>query len=515
MSDHQNAYSFLVNKHTSMATLAQLLKPFEESFAKCVRDVDEVVGLFDIESDPTRVQMLINQAHQLRGSSGSYGYPELGHAMAVIEDQLQLVSSKNLWKDPYALQVVRSAVEICKLRMKGDRDTSQFARSNDCPGDTPNDSPGNTSSQPIVPFNNGGKETVILLVEDDPYFIESLRSVLHSGGQCTMLSATSLRETESILNEMEPDLIILDLNLTNISGIETFHAMHALAPDIPILILSASEGALADEAVACGAQDYLIKGRITADALKRCIRYSIVRFKAEQNTLRLQAIEDFVETLAHDMRVPLQGMKMVTGHLLSDAEEDLPARLKETISVMDLSNNILLSRLQRLLELYEYESGRVKPELTTQRLDLAVEQMIEKFRSRMEERAIRLSFEKTQECTWSRVDIGLFEKAFDELLDNAVKFAPPSKQISIVVGQSAGSGFVQISNEGLPIPKAEQRKIFKKFWRGTPGISYVASTGLGLYHCAQIIRVLGGTVACSCNDGRNTFTLRIPASQTP
>ncbi len=104
------------------------------------------------------------------------------------------------------------------------------------------------------------------------------------------------------LSEQCIDAVLLDLELPDSQGIDTFEKMHAEAQKIPILILTAhKDNELALEAVRRGAQDYLIKGKIDGELLIRAITYAIERKKledtVEKRTLSLKASEEKYRTL--------------------------------------------------------------------------------------------------------------------------------------------------------------------------------------------------------------------------
>ena len=78
------------------------------------------------------------------------------------------------------------------------------------------------------------------------------------------------------------DAVLLDLGLPDSQGLNTFEKTYALAPKVPILILTANDNdSLAVEAVRRGAQDYLIKGKIDGALLIRAVNYAVERKKAE------------------------------------------------------------------------------------------------------------------------------------------------------------------------------------------------------------------------------------------
>ena len=79
------------------------------------------------------------------------------------------------------------------------------------------------------------------------------------------------------------DIILLDLNLPDSAGYKTFAAVSKAAADVPVIIMSGlQDEELAVKRVHEGAQDYLIKGQLTADLLVRCIRYGIERQRLRQ-----------------------------------------------------------------------------------------------------------------------------------------------------------------------------------------------------------------------------------------
>jgi glutamate dehydrogenase (NAD(P)+) len=79
------------------------------------------------------------------------------------------------------------------------------------------------------------------------------------------------------------DLILLDLNLPDSDGLETFVRVHEAAPAIPIVVLTGQDDLhLAAKAVECGASAYLVKGKIEGTRLERFVRAAVRRTQAEQ-----------------------------------------------------------------------------------------------------------------------------------------------------------------------------------------------------------------------------------------
>jgi len=117
----------------------------------------------------------------------------------------------------------------------------------------------------------------ILIVEDNRYLREILASILHSSGYVIMEAATGLQGVEIALAE-QPTLILLDLDLPDITGIETARVLkeNPLTTDIPIIACSAMSGSeWRDVALRAGIVDYLQKP----------ISLAIIKAKIEQYTL--------------------------------------------------------------------------------------------------------------------------------------------------------------------------------------------------------------------------------------
>ena len=124
----------------------------------------------------------------------------------------------------------------------------------------------------------------VLLVEESPANRLWVERALVARGNAAieLIHVDSLHAGMDTLKERSVDAILLDLMLPDSQGLETFHRIHALAPETPILIWSAvADEALAVEAVQHGAQEYLVRGSIERESLNRAIRYSVERTRSQ------------------------------------------------------------------------------------------------------------------------------------------------------------------------------------------------------------------------------------------
>ncbi len=139
----------------------------------------------------------------------------------------------------------------------------------------------------------------ILVVEDNPadlFVLEGLlwKTRLHFN---TILRAVSFAETVKVLADHKPDLILLDLSLTDSVGIDSFTHINQIASDVPIIVLTGlSDMEMALETMSRGAQDYLVKGEFEEKLLAKSIQYSIERKRNLENILKTRiAMEQKLE----------------------------------------------------------------------------------------------------------------------------------------------------------------------------------------------------------------------------
>ncbi len=124
----------------------------------------------------------------------------------------------------------------------------------------------------------------ILLVEDNPGDIRLLQEYLKEGSACRFQITLAGRLSIACerLAETRFDAVLLDLSLPDSQGLDTLARLHVAAKDVPIVVLTGIEDeALGMQLIQVGAQDYLVKGQVTAPLLSRALRYAVERGRTE------------------------------------------------------------------------------------------------------------------------------------------------------------------------------------------------------------------------------------------
>ncbi len=137
------------------------------------------------------------------------------------------------------------------------------------------------------------KTIPILIIEDDPLQGTYLEMIFKSCKDCHYSTqiATRLDEGLDLLSNKTFDLLILDLNLPDSSGLETLEKVRAHDQDLTIILNSAiDDETIAIKALQIGAQDYLIKGQPSSSSILRAVRYALER-KAIVEKLKLSQLQ--------------------------------------------------------------------------------------------------------------------------------------------------------------------------------------------------------------------------------
>jgi len=146
------------------------------------------------------------------------------------------------------------------------------------------------------------KKIKVLLIEDDRISARLVQEMLTGEADSPFILECAGRLSEGIkhLGKTDFDVILLDLGLPDSFGLETLVELHAQSAHVPIVVLTGQEDeTLPINALQHGAQDYLIKGHINKNALRRCLRYAIERKQIEKALwIKDRVIESSVNSIA-------------------------------------------------------------------------------------------------------------------------------------------------------------------------------------------------------------------------
>lgn len=221
----------------------------------------------------------------------------------------------------------------------------------------------------------------------------------------------------------------------------------------------------------------------------------------------------FLNAVTHELKTPIAAIKLYLDTLRS---RDLPdEKRREFYEIIDAESNRLLNTVEQVLIAGRAKSAENPDNLTEIDLGDVLKNAVRVIESRykLPQRVISLQEAADDPKVFGNRDE--LETIFVNLLDNAVKYSGDDRKISVRIRPGGRGGRVEviIRDNGVGLAPAEQKRIFKRFYRVPGPLSKrVKGTGLGLFIVKTLIEKHGGRIrAESRGEGRGTtFIVRLP-----
>ncbi len=360
----------------------------------------------------------------------------------------------------------------------------------------------------------------LLLIEDDPedvLLIEKALARQHLKAAC----AGSLKSGLGKLSQGDYDLVLLDLNLTDSSGLETVRKLCRRAPQIAVVVLTGlDDDALGKAAIDEGAQDYLVKGQLPDLSLRRLLLHAMERknvyekLRATNEALESsnRCLSDFAHYLSHDLKTPLTTILMhlqtlTAGGTASEVKNWMPQVLEITKNMLQLVDDLLdFSRM----DLTQESAQELDSEAVVRQ---AVAHLERDLRARGAELSLEGPFPKV------RGRASLILQILQNLIANALQNDDAVRPlIRIGGGTSEGEPLLWVADNGAGMAVEDARRLFSSP-RVQPPAS-VRNRGLGLAICKRNVEIHRGRIWAESKKGKGAtfyFTLPggAPASETP
>ena len=233
-------------------------------------------------------------------------------------------------------------------------------------------------------------------------------------------------------------------------------------------------------------------------------------FKLQQEQRALRELEqlknNFVSLISHDLKTPLAKIEAITQRLKQDPQLQ---SYESDFSSLQESNEELNRYLQSVLKVLRIESRDMK--LNPQPVDL--NELIENAHRQILPLAKTKNIEillELEPLFLVEIDATLIQEVLLNLLDNAVKYTPPNKLITVKSLETDNNVEVQVIDQGEGISQEEIDLVWQKFVRGKNQDLKTKGSGLGLYLVKYFVEMHGGTVSMTSQIGQGTtirFTL--------
>jgi signal transduction histidine kinase len=364
--------------------------------------------------------------------------------------------------------------------------------------------------------------TQVLLIEDNAGDADLVRLRLVEGQSPVNVNCvTRLSEGLASLTKETPSVVLLDLNLPDSHGAETFRRVMDHAPNVPVVVLSGQDDeVLAMKAVHQGVQDYLLKGDISSKHLERAIRYAVERqglLRALEITQKqqLEFKNQFLSHVSHELRTPLTCIHQYVTLLLDNLAGPVSPEQSDHLKTVLKSVNQLHAMIRDLLEATRAESGKLRVEPRCVALADLVKQAVAMLRPTAEEKKIGLEIGLDQRLPLVLADPDRVLEVLINLLDNAIKFTPADGSVMVkacMVEADPGYVYISVTDTGRGIGPEAKSLIFERLYQDPDSVDNNRSgLGLGLFICREIVRLHEGRIWVSSEPAQgSTFTFTLP-----
>jgi len=222
--------------------------------------------------------------------------------------------------------------------------------------------------------------------------------------------------------------------------------------------------------------------------------------------------ELLLETIAHDLKTPLIACNYTVEAMLVEAEskqsddEEMLEEIRESIEDV-------LVMVKQLLEFSRYDDG--VEVLSFENVDLApaIKESIDVVKPLAQHHSVELINTLNGANIEVRADRTAVVHLVSNLCTNAVKISPANSKVTVSANVEDDFVSVRVTDQGPGLTEEDREKIFRRFVKGERTRASYGSSGLGLYLCNEIVRLLGGEILLETEVGKgSSFIIKLPAN---
>jgi len=223
---------------------------------------------------------------------------------------------------------------------------------------------------------------------------------------------------------------------------------------------------------------------------------------------------ELVANVSHDLRTPLASLHGYLETLLLKEGTLTPEEQRNYLEIAAKHSERLGKLVSELFELAKLDSRETQPHVEPFSLGELVQDVVQKFRLSAEKKNVRLQARLREDLGFVSADIGLIERVFENLIENALRYTPEGGEITVALIPETDRITVQVTDTGCGIPQEELPHIFDRFYR-VEKHERSDGAGLGLAIAKRILELHGGSIrAESAVDRGTAFTFHLPVHKS-
>ena len=224
-----------------------------------------------------------------------------------------------------------------------------------------------------------------------------------------------------------------------------------------------------------------------------------------------RARADFVATASHELRTPLTAVFGGARTLIAHRDRLEPSQQTSLLQMIEQESEHLVQIVDQLLISAQLDRGALRLDVAECDVEALCASVVTTARLRAVE-GISVTFQTPTSVAPLRCDESLLRQVLVNLVENAMKYSVEGGQVDVRLYDDPGRIRIEVTDQGLGIPPAEQERIFEKFYRLDAAMSRgVGGSGLGLFISREIITQMGGVLSVQSVEGvGSTFTVTLP-----
>ena len=228
-----------------------------------------------------------------------------------------------------------------------------------------------------------------------------------------------------------------------------------------------------------------------------------------------QTKNDFMATVSHELRTPITSILGYSQLLLSDASGSVPSMHHQVLGRIERNGRRLMGLIEDMLTMSQIEVGTMRFHRTPLDVRDPVHQAVESVTTALPGHPVELVQEIPEDAVTVSGDVDKLERAFANLLSNALKFSDPGDKVTLRLEQADGHALVSVIDNGVGISPEDQAQLFDRFFRGADATARaIQGAGLGLPIANAIVAGHDGSIEIESVLGQGSrFVVRLPMLQ--
>ena len=360
---------------------------------------------------------------------------------------------------------------------------------------------------------------LLLVVDDNEMNRDVLSRRLSRRGFEVLQAENGRRALEIVASEAKLDLVLLDVMMPDMSGIEVLKKIrqNRNVSELPVIMATAQDDSV--ESLESGANDFVTKPIRFPPLLARVRNHvAIKRLDGKLRAARDRAEEanraksTFLTNMSHELRTPLNSVIGFSKVMLKNKKGNLTASDLKYLDRICSNGTHLLGLINSILDLSKVEAGKMELELGDVDLAALIQETVDSLQGRLLERPIQLLSRVPDEATTVKTDADKLKQVMINLAGNSLKFTKEgSVTVALVVDGTGRPQRVDVIDTGIGIPADKLQTVFRAFQQADNSTRReYGGTGLGLAISRSLCDLMGYHITVSSTVGEGSvFSIQL------